>query len=80
MTPVLEGKTCSRESSSSASATASHTISASFSPSPPEQTLDTLLLITNAAIGPPFASRFLPTRTGAPGNYANDTTLISKYV
>mmetsp|Transcript_37689 Transcript_37689/g.91542 ORF Transcript_37689/g.91542 Transcript_37689/m.91542 type:complete len:241 (-) Transcript_37689:324-1046(-) len=68
MTPVLEGNTCSRESKFSDFATASQTNSASCSPSPPEHTLDTLLLMTNAAMEPPSARRFLPTRTGAPGN------------
>mmetsp|Transcript_17011 Transcript_17011/g.47787 ORF Transcript_17011/g.47787 Transcript_17011/m.47787 type:complete len:290 (+) Transcript_17011:18-887(+) len=68
MTPVDDGRTESAESNPSASATDWQTSSASASPSPPEHTLETLLLMTNACSGLPLASRFLPTLTGAPGN------------
>lgn len=69
ITPVEEGKTTEPEESSSALATAEHTSSESASPSPPEHTLETLLLMTKAARGPPSESRRRPTLMGAPGNY-----------
>jgi hypothetical protein len=68
ITPVLEGKTDEADAKLSPLATAAQTSSASASPSPPEQTFDTLLLITKASRGLPSAKRFLPTLIGAPGN------------
>ena len=78
ITPVLEGKTKSEDSKLSALATASQTSSASASPSPPEQTLDTLLLMTRASIGPPAARRLRPTLIGAPGNFGTKNRIEQK--
>ena len=50
------------------SATAAQTDSAAATPSPPGQTLDTLLLMTSAWTGCPSDRRDLPTLTGHPGN------------
>mmetsp|Transcript_2842 Transcript_2842/g.4470 ORF Transcript_2842/g.4470 Transcript_2842/m.4470 type:complete len:251 (+) Transcript_2842:898-1650(+) len=69
MTPVLDGRTEDAPLGKlSAAATASHTISLSATPSPPEHTLETLLLMTSACRGPPSANRLRPTLMGAPGN------------
>ncbi len=70
ITPVLEGSTLSTPPGNfNKSATAWHTNSAFPTPSPPEQTLDILLLITIVWIGLPDDSRERPTLIGAPGNY-----------
>lgn len=69
MTPVDEGNTVEAPPGKlSALATAAQTSSASATPSPPEHTFETLLLMTRACKGPPCLMRFLPTITGAPGN------------
>mmetsp|Transcript_1651 Transcript_1651/g.3754 ORF Transcript_1651/g.3754 Transcript_1651/m.3754 type:complete len:238 (-) Transcript_1651:194-907(-) len=68
ITPVLDGKTTDGDSNPSSFATDAQTSSASASPSPPPQTLDTLLLMTRVWSGPPPSKRFRPTLTGAPGN------------
>jgi len=71
MTPVLDGRTLSTPPGRlRAFATDSHTRLAFAMPSPPEQTLDTLLLITRVWIGFPDASLERPTRIGDPGNYS----------
>ena len=70
ITPVEEGKTVlAPPGRLRALATASQTSSESATPSPPEHTFETLLLITRACRGPPAASRDLPTIMGAPGNW-----------
>mmetsp|Transcript_38510 Transcript_38510/g.103230 ORF Transcript_38510/g.103230 Transcript_38510/m.103230 type:complete len:310 (-) Transcript_38510:215-1144(-) len=69
MTPVEHGSTApAPPARPRASATAPHTASLAASPSPPGQTLDTLLLTTIACRGFLSASRRRPTRTGQPGN------------
>jgi hypothetical protein len=69
ITPVDDGNTLlAPPARDKASATAWQTRSASATPSPPEQTLETLLLMTRAWRGPPSANRWRPTMTGAPGN------------
>jgi hypothetical protein len=69
ITPVEDGSTdfdpCDN---CNVCATASQTNSAFPTPSPPEQTLDTLLLMTKVWIGPFSSNRCRPTMTGAPGN------------
>mmetsp|Transcript_9297 Transcript_9297/g.14364 ORF Transcript_9297/g.14364 Transcript_9297/m.14364 type:complete len:228 (+) Transcript_9297:623-1306(+) len=69
ITPVDEGSTVlPPPGNCSDAATDSQTSSASAIPSPPEQTFETLLLMTTACNGPPPFRRSFPTNTGAPGN------------
>mmetsp|Transcript_9707 Transcript_9707/g.21043 ORF Transcript_9707/g.21043 Transcript_9707/m.21043 type:complete len:302 (-) Transcript_9707:487-1392(-) len=69
ITPVDEGRTeLAPPGRFKFLATTSQTDSAAATPSPPGQTLETLLLITSAWSGWPPERRVLPTLTGHPGN------------
>ena len=69
ITPVEDGKTDEAPPGRfNFAATEAQTDSAAAIPSPPGQTLETLLLMTSAWSGVPAERRDLPTLTGHPGN------------